>query len=788
MTQHAARRRKVLAALACLAAPWGRAAPQPDAIAPDTSVFPQMDAKMRAGNRLLLEKKFLAGHTLLAEALAIVEADPARRWPFRAMVLPHLGFAELALGNTRQAVELLFQAIHTQDRITAEQLQPFARLPAAMETAMGKQLLKIEYGRQLLSAIGAPQAVRTVGEIPFDTTHATAEVWFTTARALHADGDFARLARFYRERIATLQAAADDLPAMLAQEYRHFKVGLLLWQAGQEAAAGEAYAAALRTNGQRFSCLERTGATMEGLWSGVAMRRTIVSAQLEQARRAGNLQRHAGALLQSVLAAKGGGARYQEALMHKLNASLDARLIACRQQLRQLEDQIAALPQTLTDVTVFMQLSAMHGMLVSQASAALRIAGLDSIDLALLQDSLGKHALIGFFVYAPPSATALVQAPPRYLRYCVHATGIALHDLGPQAALEQAVHRYRAALTRKTDAAGAATLAQLLLRDLPTAVLAAPEWIIDADAALHLLPFDALPDAGGQPLALTRNCRHVSSPVQLLPRQDQAANARPGQGQGPGPAAIFADPAYGAGLAQPASATMRFAMPGHASAGERQRLVAVAPLPDTAGEAQAVLASLRQLGIASVLHQGIYASIGAMQASEAPIVLHVAAHAILGQDIDAATAPTPRQEQEWMDMLLPGRRAGLLLSRGGQADLMLAKDIARLRLHGTQLVVLSACNTGNGTVLPGEGLASLRRAVEMAGARSSITSLWSVPSEASAELMRHLYGHIGAGMAPGAALHRAKQALIRQGRPPLDWAGFVFAGTDAALVAPQRAA
>lgn len=139
-------------------------------------------------------------------------------------------------------------------------------------------------------------------------------------------------------------------------------------------------------------------------------------------------------------------------------------------------------------------------------------------------------------------------------------------------------------------------------------------------------------------------------------------------------------------------------------------------------------------------------------------------------------------------MLLPGRRAGLLLSRHGQADLMLAKDIARLSLNGTGLVVLSACNTGNGSVLPGEGVASLRRAVEMAGARSSITSLWSVPSEASTELMRQMYGHIGAGMAPGAALQCAKQAMLRQGHAPLDWAGFVFAGADAALVAPQRAA
>ena len=549
MKTHGIRRRSLLAALASLAAPWGRAAPAPAATAIDTSVFPLLDAKTRAGNMMLLQNKFLAGHTLLAEALAIVEADPARRWPFRAMVLPHYGFAELALGSTRQAVEVLFQAIQTQDRIMAEQLQPFARLPAAMETAMGKQLLKIEYGRQLLSAIAAPQTLRSVGEIPFDTTHATAELWFTTARALHADGDFARLASFYRQRIATLQAAPDDLPAMLTQEYRHFKVGLLLWQAGQEVAAGEAYAAALRTNGQRFSCLERSGATMEGLWSGVAMRRTIVSAQLEQARRSGGLNRHAGALLHTVLSAKGGGAHYQETLMHRLNASEDAQVIACRQQLRQLEDQIAALPQTLTDVTVFMKLSAMHGLLISQASAALRLAGLASVDLAQLQSSLGKHALIGFFVYTPPSASALAAAPPRYLRYCVHASGIALRDLGPQAALEQAVHRYRGALTRRSDTASAATLAQLLLQDLPAAVLAAPEWIIDPDAALHLLPFDALPDAQGQPLALSRSCRHVSSPRQLLPCHEQAATAAPG------PAAIFANPAYGSGLAQPDAAT-----------------------------------------------------------------------------------------------------------------------------------------------------------------------------------------------------------------------------------------
>lgn len=262
------------------------------------------------------------------------------------------------------------------------------------------------------------------------------------------------------------------------------------------------------------------------------MRRTIVSAQLEQARRSGELNSNAGALLQAVLSAKGGGARYQETLMHRLNASGDAQLIACRQELRQLEDQIAALPQTLTDVNMFMQLSAMHGLLISQASAALCIAALDTIDIATLQSRRGSNAVIGFFMYAPPAAQSFAPAPPHYLRYCLHATGVTLRDLGSQATLEQGVHRYRS------------------------------ELIIDPDAALHLLPFDALPDADGSPLVLSRQCRHVSSLRQLLPRDEPAGAATPG------PAAILAAPAYGAGLAQPLHATMRFAASGDS---DRQR-------------------------------------------------------------------------------------------------------------------------------------------------------------------------------------------------------------------------
>ena len=781
-----ARRRLLQAALASLAAPWALAAPDDSTTAPDASLFPVLQVKVRAAMALLSNKQFLAAQTLLAEALAVVDADPVRRWPWRAYVLPTYGFAELGLGRTQSAVDALRLAVQTQERIAAEQLQPFARLPDALERAMGMQLLKVEYGRQMLTAIGAPGTLRTVGELPYDTEHGTAELWFTTARALHAQGDGDELARLYRRHVAPLRAAADDLPAMLTQEYRCFKIGLLLWQAGQHGAAAEAYAAALDRNDQRFAYMESGSTTLEGVWSAFVMRRIILSAQLEQARQRAALDSAAPALLARLLSAKGGGVRYQEAMARQLHASTDAQLRQNQAHMQQVEDQITALPQAMRELGTFVKLAAMSSLKVAQVADALRIEALPlperrGIDLAALQRCLGRSAAIGFAVYAPPSATAFAPAPPRYLRYCLTATSISVRDLGPQRALDQAVHGYRADLMRQASSPSPASgraLALLLLHDLPPEAQAAPEWILDPDAALYLLPFDALPDAQGRPLALTRACRHVGSLLSLLP--STAAASAPATGV----AHIFANPAYGAGLAQPATAAGRFSMPGEHDAGA-WRVVAVAPLPDTLREADAVSASLRKLGMATQRHEGEQASMAAMQACVSPVVLHVAAHAILGQELEAAPAAADGQEQESMDLLLPGRRAGLLLSNKGQAELMLSKDIARLPLRGTQLVVLSACNTGNGTVLPGEGLASLRRAVELAGARSSITSLWSVPSEASTQLMRLMYGHIGNGMAPGAALHQAKQAMIRQGRPPLDWAGFVFAGTDAALAAPR---
>ena len=77
------------------------------------------------------------------------------------------------------------------------------------------------------------------------------------------------------------------------------------------------------------------------------------------------------------------------------------------------------------------------------------------------------------------------------------------------------------------------------------------------------------------------------------------------------------------------------------------------------------------------------------------------------------------------------------------------------------LVVLSACETGLGKEMGGEGLVGLTRAFEYAGARSVLASLWSVADETTAALMKRFYGYLKAGRSKDAALRQAQLDLIR---------------------------
>ena len=103
------------------------------------------------------------------------------------------------------------------------------------------------------------------------------------------------------------------------------------------------------------------------------------------------------------------------------------------------------------------------------------------------------------------------------------------------------------------------------------------------------------------------------------------------------------------------------------------------------------------------------------------------------------------------------------------------------------MVVLSACDTGNGFYENGEGVICLSRAFNYAGVPSTVMSLWKVDDEATAKIMTYFYQHLSEGETKDEALKNAKLDYLEITEDPLlkhpyYWSGFVVTGNTEALV------
>jgi CHAT domain-containing protein len=117
----------------------------------------------------------------------------------------------------------------------------------------------------------------------------------------------------------------------------------------------------------------------------------------------------------------------------------------------------------------------------------------------------------------------------------------------------------------------------------------------------------------------------------------------------------------------------------------------------------------------------------------------------------------------------------IALAPGDNQDGLLTSDeITKLTLN-TELVVLSACDTGQGTILS-DGVVGLSRSLLTAGAPSVLVSLWKVPDEATADLMVDFYRQLQSSPNKAQALRQA-MLKVRQKYPnPVDWAAFTLVG------------
>jgi CHAT domain-containing protein len=133
--------------------------------------------------------------------------------------------------------------------------------------------------------------------------------------------------------------------------------------------------------------------------------------------------------------------------------------------------------------------------------------------------------------------------------------------------------------------------------------------------------------------------------------------------------------------------------------------------------------------------------------------------------------------QSWLD--------GKPLPPEAEDGLLTAEDVAGMDLLDTELVVLSACNTGLGEVRTGEGVFGLRRAFMVAGARTLVMSLWKVPDEQTRELMIDFYGRVLSGQGVADALRQAQLALRQKHPDPYFWGAFICQGNPGPLAPPR---
>lgn len=383
-------------------------------------------------------------------------------------------------------------------------------------------------------------------------------------------------------------------------------------------------------------------------------------------------------------------------------------------------------------------------------------------------------------------------ATPRYLAIVLSADQkIAVHDLGDAAALDRQVQAMLAAL--RNPGSDPKPFAQALYSQIlrPLLPASARHVYLSMDGSLSLVPFDALHD--GQDYLLGRKRFHYLTSGRDLLRTDTEPARNP--------ALLLADPDFGQGTQFPRTPGMETFY---------QRLAKLMRLPGALREAGFIG---KLLSIAPRV--GAAATEAVVRASRTPWVLHIASHGLfLGGEPGAGAGGRSASELAQRKGVLIGdlateplkwngdpdalSRSALVLAgaaRGDQAksaaeDGLLTGDEARsLDLRGTQLVVLSACDTGQGELSMGQGVYGMQRAFLVAGAETVVSSLWQVSDEATGMLMEAYYQKLLVEKKGKLeAMQDAMQQMREKYRHPYYWAPFQVIGSDGPLRPPASLA
>lgn len=445
-----------------------------------------------------------------------------------------------------------------------------------------------------------------------------------------------------------------------------------------------------------------------------------------------------------------------------------------------------------------------------ERSAAFR-AQSQPVTLARVRAALPKDGalleIVSYHPLDPRGRWGAAKVPAHYAAYVLRADGapVAWAELGPAAAIDAKVQTLRAALSSpaRTDFRQASrAVFDAVMAPVLGQLAQVRRLLVAPDGALNLVPFAALVDAEDRYLLQRFEISYLSSGRDLLrlqvhvpPRHRAEIFAAPDFGQASAPAPTSSP--------EPAPPE---ASPSQPSRGRRARgfsMTAWSPLPGTAREAQA----LEHVLAGAHVHTGAAATEGAIKGVEGPRLLHVATHGFfLPAPKQAAGGPPqpPGGAGAAGGAAGPGGpglgragggpaaargenpllRSGLIFAQANRLDsgqddgVLTALEATGLDLWGTELVVLSACETAVGEVRVGQGVDGLRRALIIAGAESQLMSLWQVDDEATRALMTDYYKRLKRGAGRAQALRQVQLKMMRAPHTahPFYWAAFIPAG------------
>ena len=434
---------------------------------------------------------------------------------------------------------------------------------------------------------------------------------------------------------------------------------------------------------------------------------------------------------------------------------------------------------------------------------------IERVQAAMPEDAV----LIEYFVYRPrlsaDEASESTWGPPRYAAYTLTAAGkTASVDLGNVSDIDPVVQDLRRSLASPSSSnfkeVGRA-LDEKILRPvrglLGNTNTKIKKVLVSPDGLLNIVPFGALVDEKKRFVLDHLELTYLTSGRDLLRLQ---AQAKPRSAP-----LIVANPAFGRapissgdtsrGRMAPLGNTVFGQLPGTAFEGKDLKKILSVEQAELLVDRQATEERLKGVQAPKILHIATHGFFLSDRASSGPggrgLTLDSTPKGGSDPPAPATAAPqtTPQTSAQAAGPRVPVEnpllRSGLALAGANdpgsdkEDGILTALEAASLDLHGTKLVVLSACETGLGDVQNGDGVYGMRRALVMAGAETQVASLWKVADEETRELMVSYYEKLQQGGGRSEAMREVQRAMMAKPATahPYYWASFLVAGESSPL-------